>query len=180
MAFTFTPLRDTPDAMLIAYTPSVDERGSFVDVYRKGEFAAHGIASEFRQDSHSVTKAKGAIRGLHYQIAPHAQGKLVRVIAGEIFDVVVDLRPKTFGRWSSVRLSAREPALLWVPEGFAHGFQTLAADTTILYKLTNEYSKEHERGVAWNDPTLAIPWPLEASTISEKDRALPRLSEPSR
>ena len=178
MAYTFTPLRDAPDALLIAFTPHVDDRGSFVDTYRKSEFAAGGVTAEFVQDSHSLTRPAGAIRGMHYQRAPKAQGKLVRVIAGEIFDVVVDLRlGKSFGTWASVLLGAREPAMLWIPEGFAHGFQTLTADVTILYKLTNEYSPEHERGVAWNDPTLAIAWPLAATAISDKDRKLPKLAE---
>jgi dTDP-4-dehydrorhamnose 3,5-epimerase len=181
VAYTFTPVRGAPDALLIAFTPHVDERGSFVDTYRRSEFAAGGVTSEFVQDSHSLTRPAGAIRGLHYQTAPKAQGKLVRVIAGEIFDVVVDLRPgKAFGKWASVRLSEREPAMLWIPEGFAHGFQTLTADVTIQYKLTSEYSPAHERGVVWDDPTLAIAWPLAATVISEKDRRLPKLADLAR
>ena len=117
------------------------------------------------------------MRGLHYQVAPAAQQKLVRVIAGAIFDVIVDIRPgRTFGRWMSVRLSADEPLILYVPDGFAHGFQTLAPDTAVLYKTTTEYSPEHERGIHWADPSLAVPWPIGDPVLSERDRRWPMLS----
>jgi dTDP-4-dehydrorhamnose 3,5-epimerase len=132
---------------------------------------------EFRQDNHSFSARPGTLRGLHFQISPAAQGKLVRVISGEIFDVVVDVRPgRTFGRWTSVRLSAQDATLLWIPEGYAHGFQTLVRDTAVLYKTTAEYSPEHERGIAWNDPTLAVPWPFAQAFISARDQDWPTLS----
>ena len=177
MPFTFTPLRDCPDVLLIGMTRHGDDRGWFAETYKKGAFAEAGIRSDFRQDNQSFSARAGTLRGLHFQIAPAEQGKLVRVIAGAVFDVVVDIRPgPTFGRWTSVRLEAAEPTVLYVPEGFAHGFQTIAPDTGVLYKTTAEYSPAHERGILWSDPTLAIPWPIAEPTLSPRDTRWPTLA----
>ncbi len=177
MPFTFTPLADAPDVVLIRASRHGDDRGWFTEAYKRSAFTSAGIATEFRQDNHSLSSRAGTLRGLHYQTAPAAQGKLIRVIAGSIFDVVVDLREGgRFGRWTSFTLTAEDSTMLWVPEGFAHGFQTLAPDTALLYKTTAEYSPEHERGILWSDPTLAIPWPIAEPLLSERDRHWPTLS----
>src|SRR5438046_5407648 len=132
--FTFSALTQLPDVVLIRTTRHGDDRGWFVETYKKSALAAAGINAEFRQDNHSFSARPGTLRGLHFQIAPAAQGKLVRVLSGEVFDVVVDLRDgATFGRWISMQLNAAEPTMLWVPEGFAHGFQAIAPDTAVTY-----------------------------------------------
>jgi dTDP-4-dehydrorhamnose 3,5-epimerase len=176
--FTFKPLDSLPDVVLIEPARHGDSRGWFAEVYKRSEFAANGIVAEFRQDNHSLSTEKGTLRGLHFQAAPFAQGKLIRVIAGEIYDVAVDLRrdSATFGRWASTTLSAANLAMLWIPEGFAHGFQTLAPDTEVIYMTTAEYSRPHERGLRWDDPTLRIPWPLSEPVIADRDRGWPPLS----
>ena len=177
MAFTFTPLARLPDILLIETTSFADMRGWFVESYRRSVFASAGIQAEFVQENQSFSRLAGTLRGLHFQVAPAAQGKLVRPIAGEIFDVVVDVRPgASFGRWASVRLAASAPMMLWIPEGFAHGFQTLVPDTAVIYKTTAEYSPGHERGIRWDDPTLAIPWPIPDAVLSERDRKWPGLA----
>ncbi len=155
----FTPL-EIQDVILI--TPKVfeDERGFFLESYREEHFAAAGITVRFVQDNHSAS-TQGVLRGLHYQIK-QAQGKLVRVIAGEIYDVVVDLRrsSSTFGRWVGVTLSAQNKNQVWVPPGFAHGFYVISPLAEILYKTSDYYAPQFERTLLWNDPALAIPWPL--------------------
>lgn len=177
MPFTFTPLSALPEVILVRTSRHGDDRGWFTESYKRSTFAAAGIRADFRQDNHSFSSHSGTLRGLHFQIAPAAQGKLVRVIAGKIFDVVVDIRRgSALGRWASVTLSADEPMMLWVPDGYAHGFQTLVPDTAVTYKTTAEYSPEHERGVHWADPTLAIPWPIAEPLISDRDRRWPTLS----
>lgn len=177
MGFTFTPLAQLPEVVCIRTSRHGDGRGWFAECYKRSAFASAGIDAEFRQENHSFSRQAGTLRGLHYQVAPAAQQKLVRVIAGAIFDVIVDIRPgRTFGRWMSVRLSADEPLILYVPDGFAHGFQTLAPDTAVLYKTTTEYSPEHERGIHWADPSLAVPWPIGDPVLSERDRRWPMLS----
>ncbi len=157
-----------------------DARGWFMETWREDHAAAVGIAGPFVQDNASFSAAAGTIRGLHYQVTPGAQGKLVRVVRGAIWDVAVDVRPAspTFGRWAGVRLDAASGEQLWVPEGFAHGFCTLEADTEVAYKVTALYAPEHERGLAWDDPDLGIPWPLppDGPTLSERDRAHPSLA----
>lgn len=155
----FTRL-EIPDVVLV--TPKVfeDERGFFLESYREERFAAAGIPARFVQDNHSAS-AQGVLRGLHYQIK-QAQGKLVRVIAGEIYDAVVDLRrsSSTFGRWLGVTLSAQNKNQLWVPPGFAHGFYVVSPRAEILYKASDYYAPQFERALLWNDPALAISWPL--------------------
>lgn len=176
--FAFKPLATLPDVIRIEYTRHGDDRGWFAEVYKESVFAANGIVARFRQDNHSRSAERGTLRGLHYQLEPFAQAKLIRVVSGEIFDVAVDLREgsPTFGRWASTALSAAESAMLWIPDGFAHGFQTLAPDTDVVYQTTAEYSTPHERGVRWDDPTLGIPWPIAEPLISPRDRRWPPLT----
>lgn len=167
-----TPLA-IPDVIL--FTPRVfgDERGFFFESYNQHAFhEATGLTPDFVQDNHSRS-ARGVLRGLHYQIEPRAQGKLVRVVQGAVFDVAVDIRPgsPTFGRWVGAELSAENKRQMWIPPGFAHGFLTLTESAEFLYKTTDFYSPEHERCIAWNDPDLAIDWPLqgEEPRLSDKD-----------
>ena len=156
-----------------------DQRGFFSEVWNARDFAAADIAAAFVQDNHVSNHFKGTLRGLHYQVPPAAQGKLVRVTRGSVVDVAVDIRrgSPTFGRFCKVVLSADNWYQIWVPPGFAHGYCSLENDTEVLYKVTDFYSSPHERGIAWNDPQLAIPWPVgpETATVSERDRMLPRL-----
>jgi dTDP-4-dehydrorhamnose 3,5-epimerase len=155
----FTPL-DIKDVILITPRVFEDERGFFLESFREDRFAAAGITAKFVQDNHSAS-VQGVLRGLHYQIQ-QAQGKLVRCVAGEIYDVVVDLRRSspTFGRWVAVTLSARNKQMLWVPPGFAHGVYMLSERAELLYKTSDYYSPQYERSLLWNDPALDIPWPL--------------------
>lgn len=176
--FTFRPRDVLPEVVLVEPAQHGDARGWFAEVYKRSEFAANGIVAEFRQDNHSRSAETGTLRGLHYQVAPFAQGKLIRVVAGEIYDVAVDVRraSPTFGRWASTTLSTGQLAMLWIPEGFAHGFQTLSPNTEVLYKTTAEYSRPHERGLRWDDPDLNIPWPVPEPVLAERDREWPRLN----
>lgn len=176
--FTFKPLDGLPDVVLVEPARHGDVRGWFAEVYKRSEFAANGIAAEFRQDNSSLSAEEGTLRGLHYQVAPFAQGKLIRVVAGEIYDVAVDIRrgSATFGHWASTTLTAAALAMLWIPEGFAHGFQTLAPHTQVVYKTTAEYSRAHERGLRWDDPALGIPWPVPEPRLAQRDREWPLLS----
>ena len=177
MPFTFARLTALPDCVLIRTARHGDDRGWFAETYKKSTLASAGIHAEFRQDNHSFSARVGTLRGLHFQIAPAAQGKLVRVLSREVFDVVVDLRDgPAFRRWASVKLAAADSTMLWIPEGFAHGFQTVVSDTAVTYKTTAEYSPEHERGIRWDDPELAIPWPIADPILSERDRTWPSLS----
>ena len=163
-------------AGVYAIEPKVfgDERGFFYESFNAARFAeVTGAAVEFVQDNHSRS-ARGVLRGLHYQQAPRAQGKLVRVIAGAAWDVAVDIRPgsPTFGRWIAEELTAANRRMLWIPAGLAHGFLTLEDGTEFLYKTTDYWSPAHERCIAWDDPDLGIPWPLSAPpTLSPKDAA---------
>jgi dTDP-4-dehydrorhamnose 3,5-epimerase len=155
-----------------------DDRGFFFESWNERSFAAAGIAAHFVQDNHSRS-ARGVLRGLHYQLR-QPQGKLVRVIAGEIYDVAVDVRrgSPTFGRSAAVRLSAEAKNMVWVPEGFAHGFLVVSESADVLYKTTDFYAPEHERAIAWNDPDLALDWPLAgAPLLSSKDAHAPRLRD---
>jgi dTDP-4-dehydrorhamnose 3,5-epimerase len=149
-----------------------DARGYFLETYNAKAFAEAGIAERFVQDNQSQSK-QGVLRGLHYQVED-AQGKLVRVLHGEVFDVVVDLRPEssTYGKWSGFNLSGREQKIIWIPKGFAHGFYTMSETAVVAYKVTEFYAPGHERTILWNDPDLAIPWPLQGEpALSEKDKA---------
>lgn len=162
---------DIPEVLIIEPRVFGDERGFFFESFNARDFAqATGLDVAFVQDNHSRS-ARGVLRGLHYQIR-QPQGKLVRVVAGEVWDVAVDLRraSPTFGQWVGVTLSAANHRQLWIPAGFAHGFVVVSETAEFLYKTTDYYAPEHERCIAWNDPTLAIPWPLEdAPSLSAKD-----------
>jgi len=175
MPFTFRKL-DMDGLVLI--TPNVfgDGRGYFAEIYKHSEFKKNRIDRVFVQDSHSMSK-KGVLRGLHYQLRPVEQGKIIRVIGGEIFDVAVDIRKgsQSYGKWFGTRLSEENRFMLFIPPGFAHGFVTLKDNTEILYKMTNEYSKKHERGIIWNDPEINIKWPIKNPVVSDKDTKFPRL-----
>jgi len=174
-------VRETGLAGVLEIQPQMhgDERGSFCEVWNADDFARHGIRTQFVQDNHSVSRQRGVMRGLHYQLVPFAQDKLVRVVRGSIFDVAADIRPNssTFGRWIGVELSAARWNQLLVPAGYAHGFVTLEPDTEVIYKVSRPYSRDHERAVRFDDPRLAIAWPVDASAmqLSEKDRLAPTL-----
>jgi dTDP-4-dehydrorhamnose 3,5-epimerase len=171
---------EIPDVILIEPRVFGDERGFFMETYRASLFVEAGLPQQFVQDNHSGSR-RGALRGLHYQIH-QAQGKLVRVVAGEIFDVVVDLRRSspTFGKWVGVSLSAQNRLQMWIPAGFAHGFYVTSAWAEIVYKTTDYYAPQWERTLLWNDPDLGIAWPLlgdEQPTLSAKDVQGKRLGE---
>lgn len=157
--------------------PLADERGFFARTWCAREFAARGLTPALAQCSVSWTGARGTVRGLHYQAEPHAEAKLVRCTRGVIHDVALDVRPgsATFARWVAVELSADNRRMLYVPEGVAHGFQTLADDTEVFYQISEFHHPESAHGVRWNDPRCAIAWPLAPVTVSPRDAALPLL-----
>lgn len=162
-----------PDVIL--FTPKVfgDERGFFYESFNQQKFAElTGLKRQFVQDNHSKSQ-KGVLRGLHYQLPPKAQGKLVRVVQGEVFDVAVDIRKSsaTFGQWVGATLSAENKQQMWIPEGFAHGFVTLSDTAEFLYKTTDYYAPEYERSIAWDDPAIGINWPFKSEPVlSAKDQ----------
>ena len=168
-----------PDVIIIETKIFADERGFFLESYQKQRFAEAGISFDFVQDNHSKSQ-QGVLRGLHYQIQ-QPQGKLVRVIAGEIFDVAVDIRKTspTFGKWVGDYLSAGNRKMLWVPPGFAHGFYVTSSTAEVLYKATDYYAPQWERSIAWNDPAINIDWPTNGipPTLSPKDEAGKLLDE---
>jgi dTDP-4-dehydrorhamnose 3,5-epimerase len=171
---------EIPDVILIRPKVFGDERGFFMEIYRADLFAQAGIHAEFVQDNHSGSQ-QGVLRGLHYQ-SQNTQGKLVRVLSGEIYDVAVDIRRSspTFGKWVGVGLSAQGGQMLWVPPGFAHGFYVLSEWAEIAYKATDYYAPQWERSLLWNDPAIGIDWPLvdgQAPTLSAKDTAGVPLAE---
>jgi dTDP-4-dehydrorhamnose 3,5-epimerase len=176
-----TPLA-IPDVVLFEPKVFGDERGFFYESFSQKIFEqATGLKREFVQDNQSKSQ-KGVLRGLHYQLSPMAQGKLVRVIEGEVFDVAVDIRKNSpsFGQWVGERLSAQNNKQMWIPEGFAHGFITLSDSAEFIYKTTNYYSPEHERCIAWDDPELAIDWQLGdigEPSLSAKDKEGKLLSD---
>lgn len=165
-----------PGILLIESQPFQDERGLFMEIFKESIFVANGIDTKFVQDnySHSI---KGVLRGLHYQKNPKAQAKLVMVTRGEIFDVVVDIRKgsSTYGKWVGEILSDKNHRLLYAPKGFAHGFCVLSDTADVLYKVTSEYSPEHERGILWNDQEISIQWPTDKPVMIKKDLELPIL-----
>ncbi len=173
MPFIFKQL-NIPDVVLIIPVVFNDDRGFFFESFKESVFSKNGLNIKFVQENHSLSK-KSVIRGLHYQIEPMSQGKLVRVISGRVFDVAVDLRRNspTYLKYVSSELSADNKQMLWIPEGFAHGFCSLEDNSELVYKTTNEYSPEHERGIKWNDPTINIKWPINNPIISKKDKELP-------
>lgn len=163
-------------AYVIEPTPATDERGFFARTFCAREFAKRGLAAGMAQCSTSFNRRQSTLRGLHYQAAPHAEEKLVRVTMGAIFDVIVDLRDKSpsYGRWFSVVMSAENRRMLYIPKGFAHGFQTLRDDSEVFYQISNFYEPTSTRGLHWDDPDLAITWPdARNAIVSERDQALP-------
>lgn len=167
------------DAWLIKPKVFQDERGFFLETYSKRIFQEKDIKIDFVQDNHSMSVKKGVLRGIHFQKPPHVQTKLVRVTKGSVYDVIVDLRKKspTFGQWEGFTLSADNFLILFVPKGFGHGFCTLEENTEFLYKVDDFYAPEADSGIIWNDPTLAIDWPVEKPILSDKDSLLLKFSE---
>lgn len=167
------------DIQLVIPKVFPDERGFFLEVYKKSEFHANGIFDEFNQDNHSKS-TKGVLRGLHYQKEPKSQAKLVRCTHGEILDVAVDIRKNspTFGSWVAEKLTEENKHMLYIPAGFAHGFVVLSDEAELLYKASGEYSKEHEGGILWNDSDIDIHWGIDFEPVlSEKDKKQPRLKD---
>ncbi|HAT2491753.1 TPA: dTDP-4-dehydrorhamnose 3,5-epimerase [Aeromonas hydrophila] len=168
-----------PDVLIFEPKVFGDERGFFFESFNHKLFEeAVGYPVSFVQDNHSKS-SKGVLRGLHYQLSPHAQGKLVRCVAGEVFDVAVDIRKSspTFGQWVGVHLSGENKRQLWIPEGFAHGFVTLSETAEFLYKTTNYYAPQCEGSIRWNEPQLAIEWPINDVLLSGKDKKGMSLSD---
>lgn len=176
----FEPL-ELPGLFLVTPRRHGDDRGWFSEIFREDLFRANVCDADFVQHNQSFSAAKGTVRGLHFQIEPRAQGKLVRCARGRILDVAVDLRASspTYGRHVAVELTSAEGRQLWIPAGFAHGFCTLEANCELAYLVTDYYSPAHDRGVAWDDPDLAVEWPIVAdeAAMSAKDRKLPSLRE---
>lgn len=166
-------------ALIIEPSVYEDNRGFFMESYNARDFAEQGVNINFVQDNHSYSAKKGILRGLHYQLQPKAQTKLVRVTAGAIYDIIVDIRQgsPTFGKWNGFILSAENKRQLLVPEGFAHGFCTIEPHTEVLYKVDEFHSSTLERGIAWNDPAIGILWPTKTPILSAKDESHPLLAE---
>lgn len=178
MPFEFEKL-EIDGVILVKPRTFGDNRGFFMESYKKSEFSQNGIDTEFIQDNHSKS-TKGVLRGLHYQVSPRAQAKLVRCIKGKIYDFAVDLRPnsETFGKWLRVELSEENKNMLFIPRNFAHGFVVLSDEAEILYKTDNEYSQEHDRGLLWCDKDVNIDWGIDIDPIlSDKDKVQPKLTE---
>ena len=175
MPFTFQRL-DIPEVVLIEPQVFGDTRGFLVETYKQSEFAPF-VDGEFVQENHSKSQ-RGTLRGLHFQLGRYAQGKLVRVISGEIFDVAVDIRQDspTRGKWVSTVLSAENRRIVYIPPWCAHGFCVLSETAEVVYKMTTEYAPAHESGLMWNDPALAISWPISSPVLSERDQKWPPFS----
>lgn len=177
MSFRFVPL-EIPDVIRVEPAVHRDDRGFFLETWRRSAFRDAGIDAEFVQDNRARS-SRGVLRGLHYQLPPAAQGKLVSVSRGEVFDVAVDLRggSPTFGRWVGARLRADDQHMIWVPAGFAHGYCVLSEVADLAYKVTAEYAPDLDRGIRWDDPDVGVRWPVDEPVLSAKDRALPPLAE---
>lgn len=177
MPFNFKKL-EIPDVVLIEPQVFGDERGFFMETYKKEDFEANGIKGEFIQDNHSKS-SYGVLRGLHFQKEPYAQAKIVRCVKGEVFDVAVDLRGEspTLGKYEGVKLSEENKNQVYIPRGFAHGFLVLSDFAEICYKVDNDYAPNHEDGLLWNDPDVGIEWPKDKPILSEKDERWPTLKE---
>lgn len=176
MKFVEAPLAG---AYVVELEPFVDERGLFVRTFCQKEFAKIGFHKQIVQINHSVTRQKGAIRGMHYQLPPACETKIIRCVQGKVFDVMVDLRAGLpyFMQWYGVELSKDNMRMVYIPEGFAHGFQTLTDNAELIYFVSAFYSPEYERGLRFDDPVLAINWPLKANGVSERDKNHPLLGE---
>ena len=177
MSFNFRKL-NIPDVALIETDTPKDERGFFAEIYKRSEFSLFHLYKDFVQINQSKSK-KDVLRGLHYQLNPKAQDKLVLVVEGEIFDVAVDIRKDSpyYGKWVAEVLSSKNKKALYIPEGFAHGFCVLSNVARVVYCCTDEYSSEHDRGILWNDLQLQINWPIKNPILSEKDSKLPPLEK---
>jgi dTDP-4-dehydrorhamnose 3,5-epimerase len=177
MPFRFIRM-EIPDIVLVEPQVFEDGRGFFMEVYKGSDFSSNGISDVFVQDNYSYS-VRGVLRGLHYQKYPRAQAKLVMVLKGEIFDVAVDIRrgSPNYSRWVGVKLSSKKNRMLYIPVGFAHGFCVLSDEADVLYKVTEEYTPELDRGIIWNDPSIGIHWPIEEPIVSPKDARLPALRE---
>lgn len=175
---------DIPEVCLLRPARHGDHRGFFSETYNKQVFAEAGITEDFVQDNHSLSAAAGTLRGLHFQVPPWAQAKLLRVVQGTVFDVAVDLRhgSPSYGRHVTAMVSAAEWNQIFIPVGFAHGFCTMEPDTEVLYKVSDFYAPEAEQGLLWNDPDLGIDWPVgkAAATLAKRDREFPPLRDLSR
>jgi len=167
-----------PEVILVRPRVFPDDRGFFLEMYKWSDFSANGIDLPFVQDNHSGSE-RGVLRGLHYQLPPFAQGKLVRCLRGEILDVAVDIRKRspTFGRWVASRLTEENRNMLYIPPGFAHGYYSVSDEVEVLYKVTAEYAPECARGILWNDPDLSVEWPSAEVRLSRQDRVHPRLAD---
>lgn len=172
MKFLETPLQGV---YLIELEPAYDDRGFFARTWCKEEFQKHGLNPNLAQCSLSFNKKKGTLRGMHYQCEPHQEAKLVRCCSGAIHDVVLDLRrgSPTFGKWFASELNAGNHKMLYVPEGCAHGFQSLQDESTIFYQISEAYHPKSARGIRWNDPLFAIKWPIDAPMLADRDRSFP-------
>jgi dTDP-4-dehydrorhamnose 3,5-epimerase len=177
MAFQFKQLA-IPDVWLITTQQWKDSRGFFMETYKATSFSEHALPTSFAQDNCAYS-TYGALRGLHYQKNPRAQGKLVMTLRGTIFDVAVDIRQEspTYGQWVGQELSDENQCMLYVPPGFAHGYCVLSKEALIVYKVTHEYAPEADRGIVWSDPEIDVEWPITAPTISQRDKALPLLRD---
>jgi dTDP-4-dehydrorhamnose 3,5-epimerase len=177
MPFRFVRL-EIPDVILVEAKAFNDERGVFMETYKGTEFTANGIPERFVQDNYSHSK-RHVLRGLHYQKNPKAQGKLVAIFHGRIFDVAVDIRrgSRTYGKYVSVELSDEGHTMVYIPRGFAHGFCVLSSEASVVYKTTEEYFPDLEGGIVWNDRDISIGWPVSSPILSPKDAALPTLRE---
>ena len=178
MPFEFEPT-EMKDVILVKPKVFGDSRGFFMETYKKSEFFQHGIKTEFIQDNHSKS-TKGVLRGLHFQTPPKAQAKLVRCPRGKVFDVAVDIRKDSpdFGKWVGAVLSEENKHMLFIPEGFAHGFVVLSDEAELIYKASDEYSPENDRGIKWNDPDIGIDWGIDFEPlVSEKDAKQPFLKD---
>jgi dTDP-4-dehydrorhamnose 3,5-epimerase len=166
---------ELPGVFEVRLEPKPDERGYFARTWCQQEFTAHGLSSNIVQCNTSFNLKKGTLRGMHYQQEPNAEIKLIRCTRGKIFDVVLDLRPQSpaFKKWTSLILSSSSQNMIYIPEGFAHGFLTMEDDTEVFYQMSESHSAESARGVRWNDPAFKIDWPEEVVVISERDRSYP-------
>lgn len=178
MSFTLRRSQKIPEVFTIEPTIHGDERGFFAETYKMSEFAELGFDVTFVQDNHSKS-SRGVLRGLHFQRPPKAVGKLVQVMAGEIYDVAVDVRKGslTYGQWVAEILNDQNKKQMFSPKGFAHGILVLSETAHVFYKMTGEYSPEHDTGILWNDPDLGIPWPIADPILSKKDATAPRLRD---
>jgi dTDP-4-dehydrorhamnose 3,5-epimerase len=178
MLFTPTPL---PGVVLVTPDRFADERGVFAVTWDQAEFASHGIQANFVQRNLSANRAAATLRGMHFQHAPHAQAKLVTCLAGAVYDVTIDLRPDspTYRQWFGAELRAETSTMLYIPEGFAHGFETLEPDSTIEYLMVGAYAPTAADGVRWDDPAFNIRWPMAPEVMAERDRTWPNLRQPN-